>query len=139
MHVNMMIHIRETLNHVLQLLPTGEALETDDNDICSLLPVSRMLLRHRRHQTTHRSVQCGKTKTALVTEAISKQWDQTVGYTNKADECLNGLSDMASNQHEAILQLDDDLVSNARETTSMTSVFFMTVTNRFTDYVTVSE
>ena len=58
------------------------------------------------------------------------------GYTNKVNERLDGLSGMITNQQEAISKLVDDLVSNVRETASMTSIF-MTVIKRFADYLTV--
>jgi len=46
MHVNMTTHVRDTLNHVLQLLPAGEASETDGgNEKRSLLPIGGTLSR----------------------------------------------------------------------------------------------
>ena len=77
-----------------------------------------------------------KQKTALVIETISNQWDEMTGYTNKVNERLDGLSGMITNQQEAISKLVDNLVSNERETASMTSIF-MTVIKRFADYLTV--
>jgi len=81
MHVNMTTHVRDTLNHVLQLLPAGEALEMDGTEKRSLLPIGGTLLRGLFGTATEDEdikplsdqLYVEKQKTALVIEAISNQ------------------------------------------------------------------
>ena len=141
MHVNMTTHVRDTLKHVLKLLPAGEAWDTDGTEKRSLLPIGGTLLRGLFGTATEEKplsdqLCVEKQKTVLVIGAISNQWDQMAGYTNKVNERLDGLSGIITNQQEATSKLVDDLVSNVRETASMTSIF-MTVIKRFADYLTV--
>ena len=143
-HVNMSQHVRRSLAHILSLLPAGADSIQDRNAKRSLLPIAGTILRSLFGTATeeedvkplNEQLHIERQKTALVMDAVDKQWKEMTGLTKTMEERFSSLTDLVDKQQQVISETVRQLMTDVRQTASMSSIV-MTVTRRLVDYITV--